>query len=60
MSYYRIHVKLPPESLEAVPDVSPQSGMPVQVMVATGEQTVLSYLIDPVLGGLEKALIEKD
>lgn len=60
VSYYRIHVKIPSDSLEAVPDVSPQSGMPVQVMVATGEQTVLTYLLDPVLGGLETALIEKD
>jgi len=60
VSYYKIHVKIPPDSFDAVPDVSPQSGMPVQVMVATGEQTVLTYLLDPVLGGLEKALIEKD
>ena len=59
-SFYRIHVKIPPDAFDDLPKVSPQSGMPVQVMVATGEHTVLTYLLDPVLGGLERALRESE
>lgn len=60
ISYYDIHVKVASKTLDDLPNVRPQPGMPVQVMVATGEQTVLNYLLDPVLGGLETALIESE
>lgn len=61
VSYYRIHVELDSAALANLPDnVEPYAGMPVQVMVATGEQTVLTYLLDPVLGGLETAMVENE
>jgi epimerase transport system membrane fusion protein len=61
LSFYRIHVRIEEDAYAVLPDaVSPQPGMPVQVMVATGEQTVLTYLLDPVLSGLETAMIESD
>lgn len=60
VSFYRIHVKVPTEELDALPNVTPQPGMPVQVMVATGEQTVLTYLLDPVVGALETAMLENE
>ncbi|THH38489.1 HlyD family type I secretion periplasmic adaptor subunit [Aliishimia ponticola] len=59
VSYYKIHVQIPADAYANLPDkVTPHPGMPVQVMVATGEETVLTYLLDPVLSGLETAMIE--
>jgi epimerase transport system membrane fusion protein len=60
ISYYNIHVQIDSETLARLPNVQPQPGMPVQVMVATGEQTVLTYLLDPILGGIETAMIESE
>jgi HlyD family secretion protein len=35
------------------------SGMPAEVLVASGERTALSYFISPLLGALRKGLIER-
>ena len=59
-SYYKIRVAIPAREFESLPDVRAIPSMPVQVLVATGEQTILTYLLDPVLGGLEKAMIENE
>jgi len=58
VSFYRIHVSIPEAEFAALPDVQALPGMPVQVMMATGEQTVMNYLLNPVLGGLETAMVE--
>lgn len=57
-SFYRISVEIPEAEFANLPDVHALPGMPVQVMIATEEQTVLNYLLDPVLGGLETAMVE--
>ena len=59
-NYYDVHVALDIEQLAAMPDVKPVPGMPVQVMIATGEQTIMTYLLDPVLGGIETAMVENE
>lgn len=59
-SYYEVHVAVPPEAFAAVPGVVPVPGMPAQVMLSTGAQTVLTYLLDPVVGGLELAMLERE
>lgn len=56
--YYRIEVELAQADLLTRNDIVPVPGMPVQVMVATKEQTILTHLLDPVLGGLETAFVE--
>lgn len=58
--YYEIEVNIEREILEALPGIAIVPGMPVQVMVATGEQTILTHLLDPVVGGLETAFVESD
>lgn len=58
--YYEVTVVLPEAELAAIPEVTPQSSMPAQVMIATREQTILTYLLDPVLGSLEVAMRETE
>ncbi|SES39022.1 membrane fusion protein, epimerase transport system [Tranquillimonas rosea] len=58
--YFLVKVRVPEAALEAVPDVEVQPGMPAQVMIATGEQTVADYILSPVLGGMSTAMKESN
>lgn len=58
--YYAIDVTLDPESLAAIEGVETLPGMSAQVMVTGGSRTVLGYLFDPILRGMETAMIEPD
>lgn len=58
--FYRADVALDAAELAALPDVEMLIGMPAQVMIATGEQTVADYLLRPVLGGMDAALSENE
>ena len=58
-SYYSGRVELDREELERLPDIRLVPGMPVQVMVKTGERTPLSYLIDPIQRSMHRALRER-
>ncbi|MGC9371130.1 MAG: HlyD family type I secretion periplasmic adaptor subunit [Paracoccaceae bacterium] len=59
-SYYRVDIRVNEAELEALDGVDIQPGMQAQVMISTGEQTLADYLLSPVIGGLETALIESD
>lgn len=54
-SYYNITVLVPDEKLKDMANVDIVPGMPAQVLVSTGEQTLLTYMLDPVIGGLGTA-----
>lgn len=58
VSYYEILVRVDAESLAQVPDVKALPGMPAQVLVTTREQSIMAYILDPVLGGLETAMVQ--
>lgn len=58
-AYYAGRVELDRGELERLPNVPLVPGMPVQVMVKTGERTPLSYLIDPISRSMHRALREK-
>lgn len=60
MPYYKADVVLDQEEFAKVPNVQALAGMPAQVMIATGEQTLADYLLRPIIGGMEVALIEND
>ena len=52
-SYYLARVEVPPEELEKLGDgVKIFPGMTAEVLVMTGERTVLRYLVQPVLDSL--------
>lgn len=55
--FYRVEVAPAPGAFEEA-GVRPVPGMPVEVYLTTGEQTVLSYLMEPVTGQLRKAFRE--
>lgn len=58
--YFRVQVHLDEAALADLPGVELLLGMPAQVMITTGEQTLADYLLEPVLGGLEVALTESE
>ena len=58
--YFQVDVKLSPEALSELPHIQTLPGMPAEVMIETGEQTLADYILNPVVGGMEKALIEKE
>lgn len=58
-SFFRVDIKLPEVELAMLPDaVNIQPGMPAQVMLETGEQTLMDYMLNPVLSGLETGMTE--
>lgn len=57
-SYYQIDVALHKNAMDTLPHIKLLPGMPAQVMLETGEQTLGEYLINPVLAGAEMALAE--
>jgi hypothetical protein len=51
---------VPDEALASLPEVDVQAGMPAQIMITTGVQTVADYILGPVLSGVETAMRESD
>ena len=47
-SYYKAQVELTPESLQKLSNFELVPGMPVEVMIKTGERTVVEYLMQPI------------
>lgn len=58
--YFQVDIRIKPGQLEHLYGVDILPGMPAQVMIATGEQTLANYLLSPVVGGYERALIENE
>lgn len=59
ISYYTVQVRIPEEELAALPNVKALPGMPAQAMLETGTQTVMNYLLSPLLGAMFTAMREK-
>lgn len=57
-NFYEVHLAIAQDEMENLPNVRALPGMPVQVMITTGKQTIMTYLLDPVLGGFETAMVE--
>ncbi|MEL7301259.1 MAG: HlyD family type I secretion periplasmic adaptor subunit [Pseudomonadota bacterium] len=58
--YFRVDVEVLPEEMATLGEskLQAQPGMPAQVMIETGELTVMDYILEPVLLNLETALKE--
>lgn len=48
-AYYRLRVDVPRQEFSKLDGVHMSPGMPAEVMVVTGERTVLTYLLQPLL-----------
>jgi epimerase transport system membrane fusion protein len=57
-SYYQAEIELTPESLQKMPHLELVPGMPVEVLIKTGERTVFEYLTQPIGNALARAFIE--
>ena len=60
-AYYKVHVKVTPEGQKmiAAHKMDIRSGMPVELFVKTGERTMMSYLLKPIIDRAHSALSEE-
>ena len=61
MPYYKVHVKVTPEGQKMIHahKMDIRSGMPVELFVKTGERTMMSYLLKPIIDRAHSALSEE-
>jgi len=57
--YYVVHVRVPPEALRKAGDLKLQAGMPAEIFIQTTARNALQYLLDPVLGFMQRSLREQ-
>jgi len=57
--YYTLHAHVTPEGMRKLGQLQVRPGMPVEVLVKTGERTLLSYLLKPLLDRMHGALREE-
>lgn len=58
--FYRVDISVPPEEIAALQNVEALPGMPAQAMIETGEQTLMDYMLNPLLGSMATAMKEGD
>ncbi len=57
-TYFLARVTVEPAELEAMDDVELYPGMPAEVMINVGQQTVLEYILTPITQSLNRAFRE--
>lgn len=57
--YYVVHVRVSTEALRKAGDLKLQAGMPAEVFIQTTARNALQYLLDPILGFLQRSLREQ-
>jgi HlyD family type I secretion membrane fusion protein len=57
--YYAVHVRVSPEALHKAGDLKLQAGMPAEVFIQTAARNALQYLLDPILGFLQRSMREQ-
>jgi multidrug efflux pump subunit AcrA (membrane-fusion protein) len=57
-SYYLARVEVSPDSLASLGDLTLMPGMPAEVFIATGERTLLEYLMKPLSNAMARGLRE--
>jgi len=57
--YYLVNVRVPAEALRKAGDLKLQAGMPAEVFIQTTSRNALEYLLDPILGFLQRSLREQ-
>ena len=53
--YFAARVMIPEDQLALLGDVDLVPGMPAEVLIETGEQSALAYLMEPILASLRTA-----
>jgi HlyD family type I secretion membrane fusion protein len=57
--YYTVHVRVEPQALREAGNLQLQAGMPAEVYIQTTARNALQYLLDPVLGFLQRSMREQ-
>jgi epimerase transport system membrane fusion protein len=57
-AYYQAEIELTPESYQKMSQLELIPGMPVEVLIKTGERTVFEYLTKPISNAFARAFIE--
>jgi HlyD family type I secretion membrane fusion protein len=58
--YYEARITIPPETLADLPEADRITiGMPAEILIATGERTLVDYLVRPVRDAVSRGLIEE-
>ncbi len=58
-SYYLARIAVTPEGMKSLGGHQMQPGMPVQVVIKTGERSLLTYLIDPLVKRIHLSMKEE-
>ncbi len=58
LSYYKARIEIDKGELGKVSDLKLYPGMPAEVLIVTGHQTLMDYLLSPVTDSFNRALIE--
>lgn len=58
MAYYQAQIELTPDSYAKLGEVELLPGMPAEVLITTGERTVLEYLLQPITNAVARAFNE--
>ncbi len=57
-AFYKVKAEVAPEGLKKIANLNIRPGMPVELFVNTGERTMMSYLMKPILDRANSAMTE--
>ncbi len=57
--YYNLEAKVTPEGVEQLAKLEVRAGMPVDVFIRTGERSLISYLLKPILDRMHSSMSEE-
>jgi HlyD family secretion protein len=58
-TYYKARISIAPEQAARLGDIRLKVGMPVEAMIATGQQTALHYVVKPLLDSITRSFRER-
>jgi HlyD family secretion protein len=56
--YYKVKIEIPPAELKHFPDVKLQSGMPAEVFIDLGSNSLIHYFLQPMIDSFHRAFRE--
>lgn len=59
LPYYKLKAKVAPAGVKMLADLQVRPGMPVEIFVRTGERSMMSYLMKPILDRAKTSLSEE-
>lgn len=59
MEYFLVQITIPPTELDKLGGQRILAGMPAEVVLPTGERTLINYLISPLMDAMRRGLLER-